>query len=199
MKKHTTDEKTEPPTRALIEALEVFGYKPDHVKHWTRTRAEATLDAVKKTSDIAQRRAAEKAVAEGRQYEGTPPVRGFPLPMMRLLASFHLESDQNADDLCGAIATAVYQLDDSELRRVAPGIVKLLKANDGRCPLYLRHLAEEIGGSGSNVETEPCDPEAGTDPGEGPGPASGSPETRPALHKTGRGDRGACSPSLPGL
>lgn len=171
MKKHDADEDLEPPTMQVILALEVCGFNPEKVKYWSATRAKATLDVMDKQKAIHLRRAEQKAIAEGGRAETPAPKRGFPVPMMRVDMANWLAECNGADELTGALSHAVYELCDSEVKRLAGYLQTILGENDGTCPDALSGPPEATGGDRGSPEAQPEERPARDRPVERPRPA----------------------------
>lgn len=172
MRKLFDDGRPMAPTVAVVQQLEAYGYKADAVRKWSAEKANIVLAAVKKEEGIAQRRAAEKARAQG--AEPSPaPSRGFPVPMLRLQAAEYLRQPMTVDDLEQGIAYSLHNLCDSEIKRLGGYLVRLFAANSGFSPDHLERLSRAAGGDRSASGDGPDDAPAEDHSECGPGPETG--------------------------
>jgi hypothetical protein len=118
-------------TTAQVRLLEGFLYRSEHVRRWTREKAETVLRACQREERIVLARAAALAKEQGGETS-----RGSASIPERINSACFIEQQLGAggaDELTQAVAYTLYALTDGETRRLAGYIVRVLKGDpDGK-------------------------------------------------------------------
>lgn len=115
------------PTSEQIRLLaDSWGYRPESVRTWTRSKADSVIQSHRKRDAASVRR----AMTDAERLEGKVS-RGQPAIPERLEVAAYLDEIAGAgpDEWCAAIAHSMHALTDDELGRLRGHLVKLLRGN----------------------------------------------------------------------